>query len=172
MTYRRSIGPTDAFAEIGRIPFREVPLDEVLTRIADLAGHTVPGTGGVSVTLLGPGGAHTAAFTGRNALILDEWQYEHGHGPCLAAAAANITVSVADIAGEGRWPDWADQAIEIGTHSSLSVGLPLRGSFTGALNLYSAVPHAFDEDSVILAQTFAGYAAVAMADAPRPAPGL
>jgi GAF domain-containing protein len=114
MTYRRSIGPTDAFAEIGRIPFREVPLDEVLTRIADLAGHTVPGTGGVSVTLLGPGGAH----------------------------------------------------------SSLSVGLPLRGSFTGALNLYSAVPHAFDEDSVILAQTFAGYAAVAMADAPRPAPGL
>jgi hypothetical protein len=143
-----------------------MPLDRALTRIADLARHTVPGADEVSVTLLGPGGAHTAAFTGRTALVMDEWQYEHGHGPCLAAAAANITVTVDDAAGEARWPQWADEAIEAGVHSSLSVGLPLQRSLSGALNVYSTAPQAFDEDAVILAQTFAGYAAVAMANAP------
>lgn len=167
MMDQQLIRPTDAFDDLGRMAFDELPLDRALTRIADLARHTVPGAAEVSVTLVGPGGAHSAAFTGKPALVLDEWQYEHGHGPCLAAAAANITVSVPDIAGEARWPGWARSAIEIGVHSSLSVGLPLQDSLSGALNIYSPAPHAFDEDRVILAQTFAGYAAVAMANSPR-----
>jgi hypothetical protein len=50
-------------------------------------------------------------------------------------------------------------------HSSLSIGLPLRESVSGALNVYAREPHAFDDDAVILAETFAGYAAVAMANA-------
>jgi ANTAR domain-containing protein len=54
-------------------------------------------------------------------------------------------------------------------HSSLSVGFPLRDALSGALNLYATEPQAFDDDAVILAQTFAGYAAVAMANCPRPA---
>jgi hypothetical protein len=98
-------------------------------------------------------------------MTVDEWQYQQGHGPCLAAAAANITVTVPDLAGESRWPDWADRAIDAGVHSSLSVGLPLHESLSGALNVYAAKPQAFDENAVILAETFAGYAAVAMANA-------
>src|SRR3954447_8640436 len=136
--------PAEAYAEIGRIAFDQTSLDDALAQIAALAKQTIPGVSEVSVTLLGPGGAHTGAFTGKLALILDEWQYEHGHGPCLAASAANITVSVEDTAGDARWPDWADQAVESGVHSSLSIGIGLQGSLTGALNLYSADPHAFD----------------------------
>jgi GAF domain-containing protein len=117
------------------------------------------------ITLVGPGGAHTAAFTGPRAMTVDEWQYQQGHGPCLAAAAANITVTVPDLAGESRWPDWADRAIDAGVHSSMSIGLPLHESVSGAVNVYAAKPHAFDENAVILGETFAGYAAVAMANA-------
>ncbi|AGZ41181.1 GAF and ANTAR domain-containing protein [Actinoplanes friuliensis] len=165
MTHPQAIKPTDAFAELGRIDFSETDLATALAKVADLARRTVPGADEVSITLVGPGGAHTAAFTGKRALAIDEWQYEQGNGPCLAAAAANLTVTVPDLAGDSRWPAWADHALTTGVHSSMSIGLPLRRSVSGALNVYALEPHAFDDDAVILAETFAGYAAVAMANA-------
>jgi hypothetical protein len=168
MTDQQLIAPTDAFAELDRLSFAEMPLEDALARIAGVAARAVPDVCAVSVTLLGQDGAHTAAYTGETALRLDEWQYENGHGPCLAAAAATVTVGVSDTAGHSRWPAWADRAVDAGVHSALSVGLPLRDSLSGALNLYASEPGAFDDDAVILAQTFSGYAAVAMANSPRP----
>jgi GAF domain-containing protein len=156
---------TDAFAELGRIDFRKTDVVAALAKVAELAEAGIPGADDVSITLVGPGGAHTAAFTGQRAITVDEWQYHQGHGPCLAAAAANITVTVPDMAGESRWPDWVDRAIAAGVYSSISVGLPLRESVSGAFNVYAVKPDAFDDDAVILAETFAGYAAVAMANA-------
>jgi transcriptional regulator with GAF, ATPase, and Fis domain len=49
--------------------------------------------------------------------------------------------------------------------SSLSIGLPIQEAVVGALNVYGTKPDAFDDDAITLAQTFAGYAAVAMANA-------
>jgi transcriptional regulator with GAF, ATPase, and Fis domain len=66
---------------------------------------------------------------------------------------------------ETRWPDLAKRALDAGCRSSLSIGLPVRERVTGALNIYATEPDAFDEDAVTLAQTFAGYAAVAVANA-------
>jgi hypothetical protein len=161
----QTMKPTDAFAELGRIDFRTTDVTAALAKVADLARCSIPGADDVSITLLGAGGGHTAAFTGPRAVTVDEWQYQQGHGPCLAAAAANITVTVPDLAGESRWPDWVNRAIGAGVHSSMSIGLPLRDSVSGAFNVYAFKPHAFDDDAIILAQTFAGYAAVAMANA-------
>ncbi|WP_250033829.1 GAF and ANTAR domain-containing protein [Paractinoplanes maris] len=168
MTQQRFRTSTEAFAELDRLSFPKMRLDDALTHVADVAARAVPGVHAVSATLLSAEGARTAAYTGRVAMDLDEWQFHNGHGPCLAAAAASITVSVPDTAGDRRWPDWADRAVEAGVHSSLSVGLPLRDSVSGALNLYAPQPQNFDDDAVILAETFAGYAAVAMATASRP----
>jgi GAF domain-containing protein len=165
MTNPQAMDTTDAFAELGRIRFSETDLTTVLATVADLARQTIAGADDVSVTLVGAGGAHTAAFTGPRAVTVDEWQYQQGHGPCLAAAVANITVTVPDMAGESRWPDWANRAIDAGVHSSMSIGLPLHDSVSGAFNVYAAKPHAFGDEAVILAETFAGYAAVAMANA-------
>jgi hypothetical protein len=167
MTDPQPMKTTDAFAELGRIRFTETDFATVLAKVADLARRTIPGADDVSITLVGAGGAHTAAFTGERAVTVDEWQYQQGHGPCLAAAAANITVTVPDLAGDGRWPEWADRAIDAGVHSSMSVGLPLHESVSGAVNVYATTPQAFDEDAVMLAETFGGYAAVAMATAHR-----
>jgi hypothetical protein len=157
--------PTEAFAELGRIKFRETDFAAVLARVADLAKRTIPGADEVSITLLGRDGAHTAALTGKRTVAVDEWQYQQGHGPCLAAAAANITVTIADMAGDSRWPDWANRAIDTGIHSSLSIGLPLHESVSGAFNVYATTPHAVDENAVILAETLSEYAAMAMANA-------
>ncbi|TQJ23709.1 GAF domain-containing protein [Micromonospora sp. A202] len=157
--------PAVAFAELGRIKFSETDFSGVLSRVAGSATRAVPGADQVSITLVGAGGAHTAAFTGELALMLDEAQYEQGHGPCLLAAAATTTVHVVDMAAESRWPDWAGQALASGARSSLSIGLPMYESVTGALNLYSTRPDAFRADAVTLAETFGDYAAVAMTNA-------
>jgi GAF domain-containing protein len=167
MTQHQLMKPTDAFTDLGRIAFDRTPTDEVLSRIAELARRTIPGADEVSVTLQESGRARTAASTGEVARKVDEWQYRHGYGPCLAAAAAAVTVPVTDTAADRRWPDWAGHAIEAGVHSSLSVGIPMQQSIASALNVYSATPEAFDEDAATLAQTFAGYVAIAVANAPK-----
>jgi GAF domain-containing protein len=157
--------PADAFAQLGRIRLSETDLDGVFHRIADLAKRTIPGASEVSVTLVPAKGAYTPAFTGDLALALDESQYELGHGPCLDAARSTSTQHIADMTAESRWPVWTSRAREAGANSSLSIGLPVQEAVTGALNIYATKPHAFDENALTVAQSFASYAEVAMANA-------
>jgi AmiR/NasT family two-component response regulator len=41
----------------------------------------------------------------------------------------------------------------------------LQEEVTGALNVYARTPGAFDDEAIVVGQTFAGYAAVALANA-------
>jgi len=165
MTDSKPLKPADAFGQLGQIKLNETDVDGVLDQVAGLAKRTIPGADEVSVTLISGKDAHTAAYTGELALNLDEWQYGLGHGPCLDASDGVVTVSLADMKKETRWPDWADRALRAGVHSSLSIGLPIHEKVTGALNIYATEPEAFDEDAIVLGRTFAGYAAVAIANA-------
>ena len=65
---------------------------------------------GLTVSRIDPA-AETAAYTDQLALILDEWQYQRRAGPCLEAATGRTTVSVPDLADDGRWPDWGRHAV-------------------------------------------------------------
>ena len=154
-----------AFAELGRMKLGEMDLDAVLGRVAELARQTLPGTAGASVTLVESGRAFTAAFAGQTALDLDETQYQDGFGPCLEIAQSAGTVTVPDMAAETRWPAFARHALSAGVRSSLSVALPLQEAVLGALNMYASQPAIFDQDAIEMARTFAGYAAVAIANA-------
>lgn len=154
-----------AFAELGRTNLAENDLHSVLTRVAELARRTVPGAEEVSVTLVRGRTTQTAAYTGDLARGLDEWQYRYGSGPCLEAAARQATVSVPELAADPRWPDWSARAVAAGARSSLSVGLPIEEQVDGALNIYGVRDKAFDDEAVLLAESFAGYAAVALANA-------
>ena len=165
MTDVEPMNPVEAFAELGRIKLAEVDIDQLMDKITQLAKRAIPGASEVSVTLLRGDDAHTASYTGELALSLDEWQYEQGHGPCLDASAGNTSLSLPDMSTEARWPDWAQRARQAGAHSSLSIGLPVQEQVTGALNIYATEAHAFDDDAITTAQTFAGYAAVALANA-------
>ncbi|GAA3348427.1 GAF and ANTAR domain-containing protein [Amorphoplanes nipponensis] len=157
--------PAAAFAEFGRIKLGETDLDGVLTRVAELAQGALPGADEVSITLVRGGRPYTAAYTGETALRLDERQYEGGTGPCLQAAADKATVLVLHTASDTRWDGWPAKAAAAGVGSVLSVGLPIQDSVTGAVNIYGLRPYAFGDDTVQLAQRFAGYASVALANA-------
>ena len=165
MTDFQPLEPAEAFGRLGRMKLGETDLNGVLDEVAALAKRAIPGADEVSVTLVDGQVAHTAAYTGELAMALDERQYDHGYGPCLDASASAATLSVPDMAAEQRWPDWPAAALQAGAHSSLSIGLPIHEQVTGALNVYATKPHAFDSDAIILGQTFAGYAAVALANA-------
>jgi GAF domain-containing protein len=156
--------PHEAFAELGRIRLADIDIDTLLDKIAQLAKRSIPGATEVSLTLLHRDIPQTAAFTGKLAKDLDEKQYERGYGPCLDAAETTSSLLVPDTGSEQRWPGWAAVAAEAGVHSSLSVGLPVHEKVTGALNIYATTPKAFDDDAITVAQTFAGFAAVALAN--------
>jgi len=164
MSDSRPLEPAAAFGRLGRMKVGDTDLKGVLDEVAHLAKRTIPGADEVSVTLVDKE-AHTATYTGQLALALDQEQYDKGSGPCLDAAASASVMSVPDMVAENRWPEWAARAVDIGARSSLSIGLPIHEQVTGALNIYAVRPEAFDSDAVILSQTFAGYAAVALANA-------
>ena len=166
------VGPMDlqaAFAELARIPLWDTPLTEVLTRVAVLAQASIPGADQVSVTLVDGDRAGTVAFTGDLAVQLDERQYADGFGPCMDAAREGGTIPMLDLATEQRYPDFVAAARRAGVTGTLSVGLPVPSRVVGGLNIYRLAdgPGAqdLDEDSVRMAESFAGYAAVAVANA-------
>ena len=142
----------------------ESDLQAVLGRVAKLARQTLPDVAGASVTLVESDRAFTAAFAGQLALDLDETQYQDGFGPCLEVAQSAGTVTVPDMGAETRWPTFARRALAASARSSVSVALPLQEAVLGALNIYATQPGAFDRDAIDLARTFAGYAAVAIAN--------
>ena len=94
---------------------------------------------------------------------VDALQGETQQGPCLDAAYDHLTVRVADMATETRWPEFARRASEAGAASMLSIQLYVEGDNLGALNLYSRTPGAFDDESEQVGLLFASHAAVAYA---------
>ncbi|AXH90392.1 GAF and ANTAR domain-containing protein [Micromonospora aurantiaca] len=160
-----SMEPADALAELSRIRLDEVALDDVLARVAELANRAVPGSAHVSVSLVQAGANRAIAYTSDLARSLDEWQYAHDDGPCLDASMSAVSICLPDLADEPRWPGWAARARAAGVQSSLSIGLPIQEAVTGALNIHGGVPRAFDKSSIELAEEFAAYAAVALANA-------
>jgi GAF domain-containing protein len=166
MTPGQPMDSGDAFAEPGRIKPGEINLRDVFQPVVDLARLTLPQVTDASVTVLQGKAAHTPACTGDLALVLDEAQYELGRGPCLQAASATTIESVSDMAIESRWPGWTARALAAGANSSLSIGLPMRATVSGALNLYATEPRAFDDDDTIaVAQALGSHASLAMANA-------
>ena len=154
-----------AFADLGKIVLGEAPLAQILERVVHLAKQVLPVPTEASITLIAGDEPTTVAFTNQPAVVLDERQYEDESGPCLAAAQAGELISVPDMTAETRWPQFAQQAVQAGIHSSLSVPLPVQRNVTGALNFYSTEIEAFTGSTADLAETFAGHAAVAVANA-------
>ena len=156
--------PLAAFAELSKIMLGDGSLNETLGRIAALARDTIPDTDEVSVTLIDRDKPKTVVFTGQLAVHLDERQYESGLGPCLDAALTGETV-VVEVTNDNLYQDFAHSARRAGITHSVSVGLPVPQRVVGALNIYTSTPDPLAEETIGLAQAFASYAGVAVANA-------
>jgi len=160
----RTTPPQVAFEELAGIALADHSMESIMEKVAALTKSTIPGASEVSVTLVNGRDKTTVAFTGQLAIDLDERQYERGYGPCLDCIEGHEPITILDMTAEKRWSDWAAEATKIGVGSSLSIPVPVQREVAAAINIYGKDVHAFDEQSVELASTFAAYAGVAIAN--------
>lgn len=142
-----------------------VPLEELLTRVAEYAVRAVPGADGAGVTMFDSGHPDTVVASASFVAELDAIQYRLVEGPCVTAAAEARTVRSGSLGGEKLWPRFGPRAGRLGVHSALSVPLILADSVLGAINIYGHAKDAFDERAGELARLFAIPAAVAVHNA-------
>ena len=154
------------FGDLARSLQSEGDTDTLLEELVTAAVRLVPGAQDGSLSLVAGRrqviSQHASSELPR---AVDELQTETGQGPCLDAVHEQQTVRVADLSQEDRWPDFAPRAFEAGAVSMLSFQLYVGGDNLGALNLFSRVPDAFDDDSEQIGLLFASHAAVAFAGA-------
>ena len=150
-------------AEIARRLAEAKDLDELLQRTATLGEEYLEHCDGVSLMLIGGGGRISSpAFSSQVAYDSDQAQYETGQGPCLESIREHASMLIDDLETDERWPAYRERVLSLGVRSMLGVRLFVLGDTMGALNFYSARPHAFDQRSILLAQVFASHASVAL----------
>jgi GAF domain-containing protein len=156
------------FVDMARVLLAAESVGEVLQNVVQAAHRVVPGADLVSVTVRdGNGNYTTPACTDSRALELDQIQYRHGEGPCVAATAEGgpDLVLSCDLGEDERWPKFGPAAAEEGFRSLLAVGL-LPGGGTarsGALNIYAHEPGQLGDEDRDLAVILAAHASTALA---------
>ncbi len=162
---RATQSPAEVFADLGRFNVQTLDLPGLLQRVVDMAKQAVVGATEVSVTLIQGEQVSTIATTGGVAAPLDDAQYQYMSGPCVSAARDHELYLVDDMDSDTRWPAFTSNAMDNAVHGSLSVGLPVERPAIGSLNFYATENAAFDEEDLQIARSFAGYAALAIANA-------
>ena len=150
---------------LARLSSRRLALEELLTGVATLAVRAIPGADGAGLTLLEPGRADTIVATADFVTAVDDIQYGLGEGPCISAAADNVTVVSGSLGADERWKPFGSRVARLGVHSVISLPLPTADGVVGAMNVYAHGKHRFDARAVEVGELFAGPAAVAVQNA-------
>ncbi len=118
---------------------------------------------GASVTLIGRDRSLTTVASSHELISrADALQYELRQGPCLDAVWTDGLFIVKDLVADGRWPQWAPQAADLGVRAVLAVHL-FTDAALGALNLYAMQPRDFDHEDIEAARVIAAHASVMLA---------
>lgn len=136
----------DAVVRLGE-QLRNATADTLVDAVIEHAVQVLPGARWASITTLRHGTFRTLAATGETARAADALQYELGAGPCVDTVLEDSVHCSADLARDGRWPEYgARVAQELGMRSALAYRLTLVADpdLLAGLNLYSDVPGAFD----------------------------
>ncbi len=133
-----------------------------LHRMVELAVKHIDGCSWASITVVNSGTGHSLVVSDPVAAKADELQYALNEGPCLSAAENDANYLMFDVAGETRWPKYAQALLEqTPVRSVLSFDLVVQDS--AALNLFAELPGAFDDDSMSTAAIFAAHATTLVA---------
>lgn len=156
----------ERFSEFARSVETQTDPHSTLVEIVRAAVELIPGCdeGSVSV-VLGRRKITSEAASGQLPEVVDRLQEDLHEGPCLDAAYLHTTVRVSDLATETRWPTFTPLALAAGAAGMLSFQLYVEGDDMGALNLFSRVADAFDDESEHIGRMFAAHAAIAFSAA-------
>ena len=118
---------------------------------------------GVMLTLRGS--REIAAVTDPLVSDLYQLQCEIGEGPVLTALTEGVTVYVAEVRTETRWPAWSARLTQYRVGSALHVPMWAGEQLIGVLSLFNTRPNAFTTDDEAIAHILARHASVAVASA-------
>jgi GAF domain-containing protein len=116
------------------------------------------------VVLADPRGElRVAAASSEAAGLLELFQIQNDHGPCLDCFRTGRPVTAADLAGPDQpWPRFADTATRAGFRAVEALPMRLRGQVIGALNLFISGPGPFDPADLRLGQALADVATIGL----------
>jgi hypothetical protein len=149
---------SSALEQLGEVLAADGDLGALLQRTSELVIRAVPGARMASITILQDGEPATVACTDDRVYYLDADQYRSGAGPCLEAADTRKVVRVDLDEASDRWPTFTAAARKVGVVDYLAAPLYVGNAHAGALNLYSDVPHGFDEIDSALVEIYANAA--------------
>ena len=109
------------------------------------------------------GELRVVAASSEAARLLELFQLQSDQGPCLDCFRGGRPVAAADLAAEAqRWPRFAAAAQQAGFAAVQALPMRLRDQVIGALNLFRAVPGAFDPADIRIGQALADVATISM----------
>ncbi len=114
---------------------------------------------------------HLLAATSKEARELELFQLQADEGPCVDCYAAGEPVTIADVRAQAdRWPRFVPGAVEAGFSSVHAVPMRAAGTVVGALGLFGIRPGQLNEADVLVGQTLAHVACVAILQELPPTP--
>lgn len=136
-------------------------LDHLVQRIVDVLPVTAAG-----VTLISEGTApRYVAASDAAALRYEQLQSQIGRGPCIAAYETSAAVTVPDLAGDERFPEFSEAAARAGLGAVFTFPLRHARGCSGALDLYRDAPGPLTADDLEAAQTLADVVAAYLINA-------
>jgi GAF domain/ANTAR domain len=142
-------------------------LTELTERCADLLDIAAAG-----FLLADPlGQLRLLAATSKQTWELELFQLQADEGPCVDCYATGQPVSVADLrTATARWPRFAPAALEAGVASVHAVPMRAAGIVLGSLGLFGSRPGELNEADLLVGQTLAHIACVAILQEHAPTP--
>jgi GAF domain-containing protein len=111
------------------------------------------------------------AATSEQAREIELFQLQAEQGPCVDCYATGQPVSVADLkAATERWPRFVPAAIDAGFASVHAVPMRAAGIVLGALGLFGTRPGELNDADLLVGQTLAHIASVAILQEHAPTP--
>ena len=109
------------------------------------------------------GELRVVAASSEAARLLELFQLQNDQGPCLDCFRTGQPVTAADLDAEAhRWPRFAAAAQQAGFAAVQALPMRLRDQVIGALNLFRAVPGAFDPADIRIGQALADVATISL----------
>jgi transcriptional regulator with GAF, ATPase, and Fis domain len=109
------------------------------------------------------GELRVVAASSEAARLLELFQLQNDQGPCLDCYRSGQPVQAPDLdTAAARWPRFAPAALRAGFAAVQALPMRLREQVIGALNLFRAVPGAFDPADVRVGQALADVATISL----------
>src|SRR5215207_10873169 len=155
------IDPADLAESIGTLA--DLDPDRGLTRGLDrvvAAATALFGADTAGLMLLANDGTLAAASAfDQQGELAELAQAQLGHGPCMEAFTRGLPVAIPDLRTDPRFDRIAFVLRSAGIRGALCVPVEVLGGPIGTLDLFTAIPRAWDDSEVSAAHAYAGVVA-------------